>query len=248
MRKISQYALSCLLLVSASFSFAEAASEQAKQLIQQKFSRSNAALKIESIEKSQINGFYNVQIDNGPLLYVSEDASYFFAGELYSFQGNRMVNLTDQDSSRSRTELLKEFNPAEMVIFSPKLPVKTKSYITVYTDVDCFYCQKLHKEVPELNARGIEVRYVAFPRAGVNSDSARKLVSAWCSDNPQEAITRLKNRQPIEDKVCDNPVAKQYQLGKRMGITGTPAIIFPDGTLVPGYRPAKDLANDLGVL
>lgn len=246
MKKYLLASLSAVLLLSP-LAFAEKNVEAFKQQLQQKFASAKTPLQIEHIEPAKISGFYSVQLQDGPLLYVSEDGNYFFAGELYQFQAGRMVNITDQDSSRSRQALMKQLNVNEMVVFSPKLPVKTKSYITVFTDVDCFYCQKLHKEVPELNARGIEVRYMAFPRAGVNSATAQKLESAWCNANPQESITRLKNRESIEVANCDNPIAKQYQLGKRMGVTGTPAILLPDGEMIPGYRPAKDLAKILGV-
>lgn len=239
--------LAGLLMPLALPATADAALNDFKNRLQQNLVKVNPAYKIVSIEPSHLDGFYNVQLDNGPLLYVSANAQHFFAGELYFLDGNKMVNITDADSTRARVALMGEFNPAEMIVFSPKAPVKTKTHITVYTDVDCFYCQKLHKEVPELNARGIEVRYVAFPRAGIGSPSAQKLVSAWCSKNPQEAITRLKNHEDIPTAECDNPVAKQYELGKRMGVNGTPAIIMADGTLIPGYKPAPELAKILGV-
>lgn len=246
---MKKYLLTCLsaVLLFSSQAFAEKNLDTFKQQLQQKFANAKTPLQIESIEVAKIPGFYSVQLQDGPLLYVSEDGNYFFAGELYQFQTGRMVNITDQDASRSRQALMKQLNVDEMVVFSPKLPVKTKSHITVFTDVDCFYCQKLHKEVPELNARGIEVRYMAFPRAGVNSATAQKLESAWCNANPQESITRLKNRESIEVTKCANPIAKQYQLGKRMGVTGTPAILLPNGEMIPGYRPAKDLADILDV-
>lgn len=246
---MKNYFFACLsaVLLFSSPAFAEKNLDAFKQQLQQKFANAKAPLQIDSIEAAKIPGFYSVQLQDGPLLYVSEDGNYFFAGELYQFQAGRMVNHTDQDSSRSRLALLKQLKTEEMVVFSPKLPVKTKTHITVFTDVDCFYCQKLHKEVPELNARGIEVRYMAFPRAGTNSATAQKLESAWCNANPQDSITRLKNRQSIETAHCDNPIAKHYQLGKRMGVTGTPAILLPSGEMVPGYRSAKDLATLLDV-
>lgn len=246
MRKLLVACISLGLLFAGNV-LADQKAEHFKRVLQGKFASVKTPLQIESVEAAEIPGFYTVQLNNGPLLYVSEDGNYFFAGELYQFKAGRMVNITEQDSSRSRAVMMEQLNTKEMVVFSPKLPVKTKAHITVFTDVDCFYCQKLHKEVPELNARGIEVRYMAFPRAGVASATAKKLISAWCNANPQDSITRLKNRQTIEEATCDNPVAKQYELGKRMGVTGTPAILLPDGEMIPGYRPAKDLAEILGV-
>lgn len=226
---------------------ANSAQQDFAKRFQENLTKVNPQYKVQSVEPSHLKGFYNVQLENGPLLYVAENGQHFFAGELYFLENNKMVNITDLDSARARTALMGEFNPSEMIIFTPKSPVRTKATITVFTDVDCFYCQKLHQEVPELNARGIEVRYVAFPRAGIGSASAQKLVSAWCSKNPQEAITKLKNQESIATANCDNPVSKQYDLGRRMGVNGTPAIILQDGGLIPGYKPASELAKILGV-
>ena len=125
---------------------------------------------------------------------------------------------------------------------------KRKATISVFTDVDCDYCRKLHLEVPELNAMGVEVRYLAYPRAGVGSESYRKIVSAWCATDPNTALTALKAGKTITDNQCsDNPVADQYQLGQQMGISGTPAILLEDGRLLPGYMPAAQLAESIGI-
>lgn len=207
----------------------------------------NPKFAIAAVAESGMPGIYEVQIDNGPKLYVDAQGDYFFTGTLYQLDGGAMVNLTEQAQTRDRQKLMAQLNPAEMIIFKPVAPVKTKAYVTVFTDVDCYYCQKLHKEVPEMNARGIEVRYMAFPRAGVGSPSYKKIATAWCSDNPQDVMTRLKNKEPVDVIECETPVAKQYELGKRMGVTGTPAILLPDGTLIPGYRPAAELAKTLGI-
>jgi thiol:disulfide interchange protein DsbC len=122
-----------------------------------------------------------------------------------------------------------------------------KAVINVFTDVDCGFCQKLHQEVPELNRMGVEVRYLAYPRAGVGSPSYAKIVSAWCSQDRNLAITRLKAGESIPDATCENPVADQFELGQSIGVTGTPAIVLEDGTMVPGYQPAAQLAAIAGV-
>jgi thiol:disulfide interchange protein DsbC len=127
-----------------------------------------------------------------------------------------------------------------MVVFAPKAP---KTHITVFTDTDCGYCQKLHSEVPELNRLGVEVRYVAFPRQGLNSPAAKELVSVWCAKDQQDAMNRAKTRQSVADASCDNPVAKQYQLGQMIGVNGTPAIVLANGKMIPGYQPAPQLAK-----
>ena len=118
----------------------------------------------------------------------------------------------------------------------------------MFTDVTCFYCQKLHKEVPELNKRGVEVRYLAYPRSGADSAGYRQLVGAWCSENPQDTLTRLKNKEAVPVKQCDdNPVQEQYQLGQEMGVRGTPAMITETGQMIPGYQSADQLMVTLGL-
>ncbi len=238
-----------LLLLSAQLLMAETPQEMEanKKIIAAKLLKINPQFKISSFKTTELEGFYSVLVDSGPRLYISKSSDYFFEGSLYSLKNGNMVNLTNQEEASDRIGLMKALNPKEMIIFSPKAPVKTKAYMMVYTDVDCGYCQKLHQEVPELNAHGVEVRYMAFPRAGVGSPTYDKLVTAWCSADKQNALTRLKNQENLPAITCTNPVAKQYELGKKMGINGTPAILLKDGTLIPGYRPAAVLIKTLGI-
>lgn len=198
------------------------------------------------IQASPIPGIAMIQVENGPLLYVYNDGEFFFDGDLYQVGNGRFINLKEQALTTVRKELLEDVSQDDMIVFSPTAAVK--GVINVFTDVDCGYCRKLHQEVPELNAMGIEVRYLAFPRAGIGSASYNKITSAWCADEPRQALTALKNGKDIEQNVCaDNPVAKQYSLGQQMGVNGTPAILLADGSLMPGYRPAADLARVLGI-
>ena len=243
-------ATAVFLLLVASISVQAASSDDLasfKKSFAAKWAKINPQFRVDTVADSDLPGFYQVQIVNGPLLYATKDGQYFFTGTLYQFKGEEMVNLTDQAAAMQRKQLMAQLKPSEMIVFSPAAPVKTKRVITVFTDVDCGYCLKLHKEVPELNARGIEVRYMAYPRAGVGSKSYDKIVSAWCAENQQDALTALKNRQTIPTKTCDNPVAEQFQMGRQMGVTGTPAIVLQDGTLIPGYKPAPALAKSLGL-
>ena len=218
-----------------------------KANVQAVFIKINPRFQVLSAQKSGIPGFYQVQISQGPSIYVNADASHFFTGEAFVVDNDQFVNLTEQSMNSQRLAVMKELNESDMLVFDTKKPLKRQAQITVFTDVDCFYCQKLHKEVPQLNEMGVAVRYMAFPRAGVGSDSYKKIVSAWCADDPQTSMTMLKNRQKIKEVTCDNPVEAQYKLGQSLGVTGTPAILLDDGSLIPGYRPAKDLAKLLGV-
>ena len=203
-------------------------------------------LSYEVLKLSPVPGFYEVQVAGGPILYVREGGEYFFDGALYQARPGMFVNLREQDLIAKRKQALEAMSESDMIVFAPA--GKPKATLTVFTDVDCAYCRKLHKAVPELNAMGIEVRYLAFPRAGLGSDSYRKAVTAWCSDNRQETLTRLKNGEDVPEKLCENnPVAAEFELGQELGVNGTPASILSDGTLVPGFRSAADIASILGV-
>ena len=202
---------------------------------------------IESVRPSPAPGIVEVQVINGPLLYATEDGGYFFLnGDLHQVSEAGAVNLTEERRSLARKEQLAAVSLEDMVIFSPK--GETRDYVSVFTDVTCFYCQKLHREVDQLNAKGVEVRYLAFPRGGINSDGAKKLATAWCADDQQTTLTELKAGMDLPVNDCaDSPIAAQYQLGQEMGVSGTPAIITSSGMMIPGYRPAADLIVALGL-
>ena len=202
---------------------------------------------IESVRPSPAPGIVEVQVINGPLLYATEDGGYFFLnGDLHQVSVAGAVNLTEKRRSLARKEQLAAVSLEDMVVFSPK--GETRDYVSIFTDVTCFYCQKLHREVDQLNAKGVEVRYLAFPRGGINSDGAKKLATAWCADDQQKTLTELKAGMDLPVNDCaDNPIASQYQLGQEMGVSGTPAIITSSGMMIPGYRPAADLIVALGL-
>ncbi len=203
-------------------------------------------LKFDDIRLTPIEGVYQVSAPGAPALYVMEEGKFFIAGELFAVAPGQFVNLLEAQKTVERREIMAKLDTSEQIIFSPE--GKTKAYVQVFTDVDCGYCRKLHQEVPALNAMGIEVRYLAYPRAGVPSGSYNKIATAWCADNPQQALTDVKNGVKLETKVCeDNPVAKQFALGSKVGVRGTPAIVLADGRLLPGYLPAAALASRLGI-
>jgi|UPI0002FBC58E thiol:disulfide interchange protein DsbC len=223
-----------------------ASASAAEETIRASFRLSRPELGIETVAASEIPGLYAVQISNGPVLYSTADGKYFVLGDLYQVGNRGFVNLAEKAREVDRAELMATVDARDMIIFSPKKPAKAS--IMVFTDVDCFYCQKLHKEVPDLNRVGIEVRYLAYPRAGIGSDSYKKIASAWCANDRLEAMNKLKKRERIATNVCaDNPVAEHFKLGGQVGVTGTPALITTDGRLMPGYMPALQLANALGL-
>ena len=196
------------------------------------------------IKQSQLTGLYEVTLGNGERVFVTPDASYFVAGDLFQLTDKGLLNVTDGERDLVRAERIAAITASDKISYSPKIK---KTSITVFTDVDCSYCQKLHREMASYLDAGIEVNYLAYPRAGVGSSSYNKIVNAWCAKDKQDAMTRLKAGETVISESCENPVAKQYQLAVDMGISGTPAIILESGKLVSGYVPASRLAALLGL-
>lgn len=200
-------------------------------------------LQVKKISQSEIQGLYLVETNNPQDLFVNEDASYMISGELYGLAGGSLSNVTEKRQDGLRKEKIAGIKDSEKIIFPAK--GETKAKIAIFTDIDCGYCRKLHSEVPRLNDLGVEVSYLGYPRSGVGRPSYKKYVSAWCSADKAQALTDAKNGKDIAEKECDNPVARQFELGQTLGITGTPAIILQDGTLIPGYLEAEKLAKEL---
>lgn len=197
-------------------------------------------LPIEAIAESPMPGLYQVQLQGGRQLYASADGQFLLQGYLFQIKEGQALNLTEQEESRGVVKTLNAIPASEMVVFAGKQP---KTHITVFTDTDCGYCQKLHSEVPELNRLGVEVRYLAFPRQGLNAPAAKELSNVWCAKDKQQAMNLAKTGQPVADAKCDSPVAKQYALGQMIGVSGTPAIVLANGKIIPGYQPAAQLAK-----
>jgi len=199
-------------------------------------------LEPDSIEPSPVEGVYQVAY-GAQILYISEDGRYLLRGSLVDL--DKREDLTEAASARVRLRMLDAVDEDQMIVFSPARPRHT---ISVFTDIDCGYCRKLHAEIDQYLAHGIRVRYLAFPRAGVNSASYDKAVDVWCAQDKKAALTSAKRDEPVSDMSCDNPVKAQYELGQAMGVSGTPAIILDNGEMIPGYQAAKPLAAMLDEL
>lgn len=195
---------------------------------------------IKHSEFHQASGLYVVNLKDGPTLHVTKDGQFFVAGDLYRVDGTDLINETE----KAKFAKIESLSESQMIVYKAS---NEQAHITVFTDVDCGYCQLLHREVPALNDAGVTVRYLAYPRAGVGSLVYNKMVSVWCSDDPQEWLTQVKLGVEIAQNTCVNPVADQYKLGNEMGVRGTPSIVFDDGTFLPGYLPAPELIKRLGL-
>lgn len=191
------------------------------------------------IKPSPMQGIYSVGLGDASTFYASEDGMHFLSGELFQVRGTTIISLTEREEELKRRKMMVELQEKDMIVFQAK---QQKAKITVFTDIDCGYCQKLHREVPQLNEMGVTVRYLAWPRAGIGSRSYKKVVTAWCSKDRNDALTKLKARKPVPEISCESPVEAQYLLGQRMGIRGTPSILLENGQMVPGYLPAAELS------
>ena len=195
-----------------------------------------------AISETPIKGVLQVQI-NSDIVYVTDDGQYLLQGQIMDI--DTKANITDQAKSGIRLTLLTDLKRDEQITFAPEEP---KYDLLVFTDIDCGYCRKLHNQMEGYNEQGIAIHYMAFPRAGIGSDSYDKFVSVWCADDQKEALTLAKNgTDPLPQK-CPNPIADQYELGREVGVTGTPALVTSDGTLIPGYMPPEQLRQRLDSL
>lgn len=235
----------CLLMAVFAFANAVQADEDVRDAIQKSIQKARPDFVVKEVQKTDIANIYEVYLGNGGILYATKDGRYFIEGKILKVDRGEFVDMRDEKMKPLRSRLLADVPAKEMIVFSPA--GETKAVIDVFTDVDCGYCQKLHSHINEFNALGIEVRYLAFPRAGPNSISAKKLGWAWCAEDPRDALTKLKARQKIPEATCNNPVASQYALGEKVGVTGTPAVFTKDGSLVGGYLPPDQMAAALGL-
>ncbi|MGA8706409.1 MAG: DsbC family protein [Steroidobacteraceae bacterium] len=197
-------------------------------------------VKKEDIRPTPVAGVFEVR-RGADIVYMSGDGQYVFTGDLYHVPSHN--NLTEAHRRVLRQKLIDSIPESQMVIFSPPQPKYT---VTVFTDVDCAYCRELHRQIADYNRLGVRVRYVFYPRTGPNTESWRKAEQVWCSADRKSALTRAKLGQPLDAKPCAaTPVEREYELGKAIGLEGTPGIVASNGAMVGGYLPPQALVEEL---
>lgn len=222
------------LIFIATFSLASIAAESDRDELAASLG-AKLQLRIDTIADSAVPGLLELYTDRG-LFYASEDGEYFLQARVYHIEDG-IVDVTENSLKKMRLDGINKF--ADSAI---EFKAENEKYVVnVFTDATCGYCRKLHNEIDQINALGITVRYLAFPRAGLNSQVYKDAVSIWCSDDPQDAITQAKAGEQVPSASCANQVAEQYNFGKQIGVNGTPNIVLPDGSVIPGYQPAKQL-------
>ena len=200
-----------------------------------------ASIQINSINSTDIKGYYEVNFEGVEPLYVTADGNYLISGDIYLITEEGLVNKSEARRDFQRKALLEGIDVNQFIIFEPK---DVKHNVFVFTDVDCGYCRQFHNQIQEYLDLGIKVNYLAYPRAGIGSDSYRRIVSAWCADDPNYSLTVLKQGGEIKDNVCSaNPVENHFNLGRSIGVQGTPSIVTQEGKMIPGYLPPEELLN-----
>ena len=211
------------------------ADEDAFSSVEAKIRELAPSAKMIAVSETPIDGILQVQV-NSEIVYASADGKYLIQGRIVDMDTRE--DLTDRAKASLRKDKIGDLTATKQITFGPEKP---EYDLLVFTDIDCGYCRKLHSQIEEYTEEGIAIHYLAFPRAGIGSHSFEKAVSVWCADDPNAALTDAKNDIEPEPRTCENPVAEQYQLGMEVGVTGTPALITMDGTLIPGYMPPAQL-------
>lgn len=238
--------LSLLTAVVLGLSGTVALADENETAISDRLTKNIPGLSIASVRESDAPGLYEVETSTGETVYATENGEFLLTGDLLQVTDSGIANVTETRRATRRADALAEFGNGGAISFPAE--GEEKAVVAVFTDIDCPYCRKLHDEMPKLNKLGITVEYYGFPRSGPGTPSFRKYESVWCSDEQADAMTAAKQGRQVAAKTCENPVRAQFELGGRIGVTGTPAIVLEDGSVVRGYVPAEKLAERIGLL
>ena len=248
---IKQAVLSLFILVSISACAQEAENSPAQttsltsantivlsdELIE-KFQR-NTRLSILNVEQSPLDNLYQITTDRG-IFYLSKDGQFFINAVIFNLDKG-MLNETDIAMNDIRLQKVADIRDSGIVYKA----ANEKYIVDVFTDITCGYCRKLHREMQDYLDAGISIRYLAYPREGLNGDVFKQMQSIWCATNPQDAMDQAKGGDTVASLSCKNEVATHYQTGGAIGVTGTPNIVVADGSLIGGYQPASALLAEL---
>ena len=200
-------------------------------------------IELLSVQETDMTGFFEVNFEGIEPLYVSSDGNYLVSGDIYLITKEGLVNKSEARRDYQRKTLINNLDTKELITFEPENYIHN---IFVFTDVDCGYCRQFHNQIDSYLELGIKVNYLAYPRAGIGSESFKKITSAWCNEDANYSLTMLKQGEEIETNICaDNPVEKHFKLGNLIGVQGTPSIVTDEGKMIPGYLPPQDLLNIL---
>lgn len=236
---------SALFAIALGFAAGQANAATDEEVITQKLGAMDAHVQVKHVEKSTIDGLYLVELEGGDHLFVTKDATQFIQGNQYGFdEAGKLINVSERRRQAAAAKEIAQIPAQDMIVYPA---ADKKATITVFSDPTCPYCKLFHESIPELNKAGFEVRYLAFPRMGLGSDVHANMASAWCSPNPQDAMTKLFQGDKIPEVKCKNPVADQFLLGEKLGVMGTPTIFLENGKKMVGVQTADQLRAELGL-
>lgn len=232
-------------LCLATFAFATYAGAQDGELTREELAATLPGVQASDIHDSPLPGMYEIVLDSD-VVYVSRDGSYLIQGDVFDLQERR--NLTEGRRAQARADLLTSVDPESLIVFSPE-PDNVRHTVTVFTDIDCGFCRQLHREMDQINALGVEVRYLSYPRTGPETESWFKADKVWCAGDRQTAFTDAILQDMLPEQSCDaTPVASHFQLGRQVSVLGTPTILTDDGVQLGGYLAPDELIDKLETL
>jgi thiol:disulfide interchange protein DsbC len=234
--RISVLALAALTILGGPVLAAEDSAELRN--VREKVSGMFSGIEADDVFASEVDGWYTVR-KGAVIAYISGDGRYLLQGDLIDLQES--TNLSEESRNDARVKMLTAVPDDQLIVYKPKT---VRHIVSVFTDIDCTFCRRLHSQLQDYLDEGIEIRYFLYPRNGPNSESWVKAENVWCADNRNEALTLAKLDKPFPMHDCDaSIVAKHYAMGQDVGLRGTPAIVLEDGTLFSGYLPAKQLSE-----
>lgn len=231
----------CVLLVTlAHASSVAGADEEVRETIRERMQSFDSDLSVQSIETTPVDGLYEVDV-GGDLVYVSSDGRYVLRGELLDLVEGR--NLTKAKQRRAAAASITELSEEDLIVYEPQ--GEAQHQVTVFTDIECPYCRRFHRQLDAYLERGIRIRYAFLPRGGRGSTAYNKAVAVWCADDPHRAMTRAKQGESIPREDCEHPVDEHLALANKLRVRGTPSILTNDGRELGGYVPPAKLASAL---
>jgi len=212
------------------------------EALRQNLQKSIPELESDDVRPAGVAGLFEVQLGS-QFAYVTPDGGYLLSGDLIDLHSG--ARLTEHRRRQWRLQEVAALED-EAIVFPAQ--GEQRASVTVFTDIDCRYCRQWHRQVPDLNARGIEVRYLFFPRSGPGTPSYRKAAEVWCAADQQAALTRAKQDRKLkgERENCAPPIDAEWALAQALELRATPALLMPDGQLKYGFRSVDDLLKDLG--
>lgn len=224
---------------------AKAVTPAEREMVQKALHGLSDKIQVDWITMAPMPGFYQV-IASGQMVYVSTDGKYVMHGEVIDLPRKR--NISADAWALFRKAQLATIPASQRLIYGPANPKYT---VTVFTDVSCGFCRALHEHMAELNKEGIAVEYLAWPREGLTTTAGRptptytEMVSIWCAADPKTAFSAAMAGKAPPAATCENPVKQHFELGRKMGVDGTPAIFGPDGRLLGGYLTPEQMLQAL---